>query len=1436
MKRVLKKVLSLTIAIGMATSAIPSFAYNAEPSDLTGNMDGLEMAKCVAEEGMVLLENNGALPLDKGEKIAVFGINQIDFIYGGGGSGNFNSKNDRVGYVSLYDALKAKEENGDIELYEELLNSYKAYYDNYWKNDGRTYGYGTKQGAVLMYAGEMEITKEQVDSAAKEANTAIITIGRPAGEDSDRSNKEGDFKLNTKEKNMVSYVKNAGFDKIIVILNVTGVIESDWLKDDAIDAVLYVSLPGMVGGSAMADVLMGESYPSGKLVDTWAGDYTDYPSSANFGNSSYTNYKEDIFVGYRYFETIPGKMELVNYPFGFGLTYADFEITDEMVTVTGNGRDREVIVTATVTNHGEYSGKEVVQVYVSNPETTLTQPARELAGFYKTKELKKGESETVRITFSFDELASYDDTGKTGYDAAYVLEKGEYEFYVGNSVRAPYTDSFTLDETEVTEQLEHHIVPDTSKLSERLKSDGAYETIEQKQNAPISQNPDEDVDARYKAVYTNESVEDYPDKFITFNELAKAFCDGDESEDDTKMLEAFVARLTDEEAVKLTGCTSPVSGKGHRTGIAGIEAYGVPIIGTSNGPAGIQYNGSQSTWETTSTFYPCATMQACTWNEALVEQLGAAMADEARYFGMSLWQAPGMNIHRDPLCGRNFEYFAEDPYVTGKIGAAITRGVQSRKFASQLKHFAFNNQEKGRWGNDSRISERAAREIYLKGYEIAIKESNPWSIMSSYNRINGTQTSGSYQLLTEILRNEWGYEGFVMTDFRTQNVSHSQEIEAGNDLKAPADSPRPENVYSAMANGTLSRWQVNRSAERVLRFVLKTEDAELLADEDFDYNITISVDNDKITVSEGKIKITDTVTWGEFLESISADYGQTYALIGADGNEITDETIALEIGMKVFVTAEDGETSKEFEISGESLALNKRVKASRTETGYPASNAVDGNYNTRWSGFSSNYVWNDWIEVDIGDDYHITRIDVSYYKGDERNYSYEIRVADSSAAGYWNDTSKNRDFEAQGYTLAAAGDTEYRALNSDSVNEYARFVNLKTTDAVGAFGPTLWEIEIYGWKLSSDEYIIDEENKTILVWAGDTTSDAVSKLKVKGLATIEFEGENDTWVNTGEKFVVTDQNGVKTEYTIKEIYRNITDLVAKENVIVDNTDKIIYMTGEVKAENAEKTVQNLYNGKITFTDTDESGFMDHGDKISVVAEDNVTEAVYVVVEGKVFEDVSDAVATYTENNSYLAKNVTDNDLSTRWSAYNRGVNQAICIDLGEEKSVVGVGSYWFGDGRESTYNIYVTDTPTVINGVFTEPDEYSKKNLTSTGSGANGGKGDKETFDVVYSSGRYVTIFVTANSNNVVSLWEIDVYTSENPTTKIEGENLIIDVAEECLVGIYELDGTLVKAVMTDSRTVIPYDKSMVYVKIFKWDEISSMIPSEPAMQKAIGE
>ena len=1117
-------------AVVMLCSFYPNgvCAYNAPATDATGGLNGIEMAKAVAEEGMVLLKNEvprrsgkkaRALPLGTGERIALFGISQTDFIHGGGGSGNFASEY----YVSLYQGLQEKESEGRLALYKDLVETYQAYYDDSWKSD-ISYAYGTRQGAVLRKYGELALTADQVKDARRNADTAVINIGRPAGEDTDRANKKGDFQLSDVESRLIADVKDAGFKKIVVVLNVTGVMDSSWfVDDDAIDAVLLVYLPGMVGGHAMADVLCGDAFPSGKLVDTWAKRYEDYPSSKNFGDWNHTKYEEDIFVGYRYFETIPDAADRVNYEFGYGLSYADFALGEPRFEVHGDSRDRTVEVSVTVLNQSSrYSGKEVVQVYYSAPEGSLPQPARELAGFVKTKALGPSESQTVTIRFPFDDMASFDDVGRTGREAAYVLEAGEYTFYAGNSVRKnAAVGAFTLDRLEEVEPLAHRLVPDTHALSRRLTSDGRFEPLTPTSAAPRTP---EAAEARYARPPKSD------DPFITFKEVVEHVY-AHPGERHPEILTAFISRLTDAEAVKLTGCTVPVRGMGHRTGLAGLSVYGVPIIGTSNGPAGIQYNGSRGTYETTTTFFPCATMQASTWNVDLIRQLGAAMGAEARHFGMSLWQAPGMNIHRDPLCGRNFEYFSEDPLVTGKMGAAITDGVQSQKFASQIKHFACNNQEFGRWGNDSQVSERALREIYLKGYEITVKEAQPWSVMSSYNRINGVQTSGSYDLLTEILRNEWGFQGFVMTDFRTRNVNHVQEIIAGNDVKAPADSPRPAQVLAALNDGSLQRWQVNRSAERLLQFVLKTQDAQDVAARPFEYQITLSVDHQAVSVDGEKIKLLDVLTWGGFMDAMGGRYGQTCRLLHADGHEITDPQAVLAVGMTLSVTAEDGVTTQMFTFANASLALNKPAKASHEENaGYAAGRAFDGDRRSRWSGYEGDQSWGNWVEVDLGAVYHITQIDASYYKGRERVYDYEIWTR-TDVGSDWGDTAKQRNFRSAGYTKAVSGASDHTETHSDSLIRRARYVAVKVTAGQNAFGPSIDELEVFGWRLVSDEYEIDETAQTIAVTKGDTTTDAMGKLHVLGDATLEFGGD-DTWLDADELITVTDANGGKTEYAI----------------------------------------------------------------------------------------------------------------------------------------------------------------------------------------------------------------------------------------------------------------------------------------------------------------
>ena len=1290
-RRLLALVLSAIMALSLATAA---FAYEAPADPVTGRPAARALSKLVAEEGMVLMKNNApggtgakALPIQNGESIAVFGINQIDYVHGGGGSGNFTSEY----YVSLWQGLLAKETAGRLTLYKGLNSAYQTYYNNAWNTD-ISYAYGTRQGAVILRRGEMALTGAQVDAAAAAANTALITIGRPAGEDADRSSGKGDFQLSDNEVAMINQVKakkaSGDFDKIIVVLNVTGVMETDWFKNDsAIDAVLMVYLPGMEGGHAMADVLCGDKYPSGKLVDTWAARYADYPTSTNFGNSSYARYEEDIFVGYRYFETIPGAADKVNYEFGYGLSYADFTISGANVSVTGAGRSREVSVTATVTNiSAAYSGKEVVQLYYGAPEDKLPQPKKELAAFVKTKDLAPGASETVTLSFKYDDMASYDDVGKTGLEAAYVLEAGEYKFYLGNSVKnATQVGTYSLGALELVQQLAHRLVPNTSNLTRRLTSAGTYESLTQTFAAPKTPEAAE-------AKYANPPTSDIP--FLTFKDVIEQVAANPD------ILTTFVSRMTIEEMAVLAGAVTPRS-SWHRTGIGGINVYGIPLIGTANGPGGIQYNGGSATNpERNTTFFPCATMQASTWNYDLIELLGASMGAEARHFGMSLWQAPGMNLHRDPLCGRNFEYFSEDPLITGKTGAAITKGVQSQKFASQMKHFALNNQENGRWGNDSRVSERALREIYLKGYEITIKEANPWSIMSSYNRINGTYASANYELLTEILRHEWGWDGFVMTDFRT-TPGHLDELLVGGDLKAPADSPNPLALVLGYNNGTLQRWQLERSAERILKFILKTEDAVEVANRPFTYYVSLAVNSDSVSVDNTgrKVLLLDTMTWGAFKACIDNHYNQTYRLTDAAGMDITDDNTAMAVGMRLIVTAENGTTSATYTFSNASISLNKPAKASYSESSSMTPNfAVDGSMTTRWSAYNANETnrWGHWIEIDLGDAYYISQILTSWYNGSSRRYDYEIWLKEAPDAN-WGDVSKTRDFAAQGYTRVLTTLSNNTATKTDTMTAgtRARYVVIKGTGgANGSLAPTIFELEVVGWRLESEAYAIDEAAKTIAIPLNETTTAAASKLRVRGSATLQFGGQS-TWIQDGDKFTVTDLLNRTTEYT-----------VVSTPFLAHPAASTVLLLGE-KGHLSVELVEGLSScqwyrsatGSVTggtpidgATDVDFAIPSGGEGRFYYYCVANGTASKIAVVD--IISDLAlrKPVKASFEEGGNIASNANDGDDNTRWSAYGPSdrANHWIEFDLGDVYNIERLTLMpYMGTSRNYQYEIWV---------------------------------------------------------------------------------------------------------------------------------------------------
>ncbi len=776
------------------------------------------LAREAAREGIVLLKNEKELlPLRPGARIALFGKGCFDYVKGGGGSGEVAVKET----VTLYDALKGQDDV--VSIYEPLCGFYK-------ENVRLQYERGMVPGMTI----EPELPEELLLGAKTFADTAVIGISRFSGEGWDRSDityydgvnpwkkenimpklaakvyPDGDFYLTKEEKAMIRKVKS-GFSRIIVVLNIGGVIETAWLKEDEqISAALNIWQGGMEGAQAAAEILCGKENPCGKLADTFARKLESYPSTETYHESvHYVNYTEDIYVGYRYFMTIPGKMEEVVYPFGFGLSYTRFEIVAENVWEE-NGT---VFFKVKVTNTGRTAGKEVVQVYYSAPQGKLKKPARELGAFAKTRELLSGETQTLILSIGKEEMASFDDLGKIR-KSAYVLEKGSYRFYVGNSVADAYPADFVLElgDDEITKQCTSKCAP--TSLERRLLSDGSFEELPQSECHDMNgcvipkmvPGTEEALKPGTRGRGRFRTAQPYADGARPFEEVAEG----------RMTMEEFLGQLGDEDLISLLG-GQPNLGVANTYGYGNLPEYGVPSIMTADGPAGLRLDEDCGVYATA---WPCATLLACTWNPELAERAGRAGAEEVKENNIGVWLTPAVNIHRNPMCGRNFEYYSEDPYLTGKMGAAVVRGIQSEHIAAAVKHFACNNKETNRKNSDSRVSERALREIYLKGFEIIVREADPWVVMSSYNAINGYRASENRELLEDILRGEWGFDGMVTSDWWTRG-EHYKEIKAGNDVKMACGFP--ERVMEAMKLGAIERSDLERCAERVLKLILKME-------------------------------------------------------------------------------------------------------------------------------------------------------------------------------------------------------------------------------------------------------------------------------------------------------------------------------------------------------------------------------------------------------------------------------------------------------------------------------------------------------------------------------------------------------------------------------------------------------------------------------------
>lgn len=758
---------------------------------LTGSKEHIEFSRYAAGEGMVLLKNDGVLPFAKGTRVAVFGKAQFDYIKGGGGSGDVYCE-----YVrNVYDGLKIKEDEGKIRIYGKLSD----FYCNYIEKNPRV------RPEIL--TDEAEITEDIVREARRNADVAVITICRYSGEGYDRN--ANDFYLTDKEKKMVDTVC-LEFDRVVAVLNVGDVVDTEWFCDNPkIGASLLAWNGGMEGGLAVADILVGDVNPSGKLTDTFAKSFDDYPSSANFNESDiYVKYYEDIYVGYRYFETIPDAYEKVNYPFGFGLSYTDFEISNIAISKEND----KIKISVDVRNIGEYFGKEVVQVYYSAPRGLLGKPARELGAFAKTKLLAPQETETLTMEFKISQMASFDDLGKIE-KSAYILEKGDYLFYVGNSVRNARVADFVykLDDNETVEKLSDLVVPD--RLEKRMLADGTFEAV------PM---PMPRAQVFFNEVATTHAANDFVDKLreaavtdepITFEMVS----------DGKATLDEFIDQLSAIELVELLGGKDSrgVANTGGMGGKVddktGVDEHGIPCVMTTDGPAGVRLNIDGKKVATTA--FPCATLLACTWNTDILFKKGRIGATEAKENNLSIWLTPGMNIHRNPLCGRNFEYFSEDPFLTGVMASAEVRGIQSMNVSACPKHFAGNNKERNRSFCNAIVSERALREIYLKGFKICVETAKPWIIMTSYNLINGFRTSENPELIEGILRGEWGYDGLITSDWGAYSNQRC-EILSGNDIKMPWGDSHPDWVaFCEFDMYSHSR----ESVKRLLEFLLKFE-------------------------------------------------------------------------------------------------------------------------------------------------------------------------------------------------------------------------------------------------------------------------------------------------------------------------------------------------------------------------------------------------------------------------------------------------------------------------------------------------------------------------------------------------------------------------------------------------------------------------------------
>lgn len=833
----------------MRTIKTRHFTGTTDNTVMKRELDNRKIARRAAAEGMVLLKNEGQLlPLKEGTKVALYGVGASRTIKGGTGSGDVNERET----VSIYQGMK----NAGFEITtEDWIKAYDEQYQaaRYTWRDEIEEKASSLENQVLGFFNVYSTTPFRMPAGAAitqtDADVAIYILSRVAGEGADRFDAEGDYYLTKEEKQQLSDICSM-YKHVIVAVNTGGLADLSFMDEYSnIEALLQIVQPGMEAGNAFADIISGKVTPSGKMTDTWAYKYEDYPNSKTFshnnGNVDKEYYTEGLYVGYRYFDSfdIP-----VRYGFGYGLSYTTFETK---VLATELKENKKIVIETEVTNTGDtYSGKEVVELYATCPAGKLEKEYRRLVAFAKTGLLAPGQSEKLTLEIGLDKLTSYSEK-----EAAWILESGSYVIWAGNSLEASVPCAVLKLDKEVVLTKTQNICPLKEELEEMKQSS---EKMNQKLEALLKTAEEKKVPVmELKAADVETRVVEYRSNVECVPEEARKFVD----------------TLSKEKLVALAS-GDPGKGQGSNLGSAGISVPGsagetnncaledgVPGIVLADGPAGLRlmkhYNVHEGkivnkpfkfslegglfcegepadpgeTYYQYCTAIPVGTLLAQTWDTALIEEIGEMIGGEMLEFSVTLWLAPGMNIHRNPLCGRNFEYYSEDPLLAGRMAGAMTNGVQNVPgCGTTIKHFACNNQEDNRMGSDSILSERTLREIYLKGFEIAITESQPMSIMTSYNLINGVHAANCEDTCTKAARCEWGFQGVIMTDWTTTeygpDCTASGCMRAGNDLVMPGAFSDRDNLNQELADGTLSMEDLKACISRLVNITWQSMEFE----------------------------------------------------------------------------------------------------------------------------------------------------------------------------------------------------------------------------------------------------------------------------------------------------------------------------------------------------------------------------------------------------------------------------------------------------------------------------------------------------------------------------------------------------------------------------------------------------------------------------------